>query len=202
MPVVAIDFETANEQRSSPCAIGLAWIENGEIIQVEHHYIRPIDMRFSGWNIAVHGIRPADVEDADEFPAVLSRLKSRIERATVIAHNASFDISVMRRTCELYRLPFPEFDYLCTVQVARNTWPDLPSGKLNAVCDFLGVAFKHHDAAQDAFACASVALAAVRETRASHVRDLPGKLGMVAGRLNATSYTTCSSPAARRGARN
>jgi DNA polymerase III epsilon subunit-like protein len=123
MPVVAIDFETANEQRSSPCAIGLAWIEDGRITEVEHHYVRPIDMRFSGWNIAVHGIRPADVEDADEFPAVLSRLRDRIERATVIAHNAAFDISVMRRTCELYNLPFPCFDYICTVQVAKNTWP-------------------------------------------------------------------------------
>lgn len=199
MPVVAIDFETANEQRSSPCAIGLAWIEDGAITQVEHHYIRPIDMRFSGWNIAVHGIRPGDVEDADEFPAVLSRLQPRIEQATVIAHNAAFDISVMRRTCELYGLSFPAFDYICTVQVARNTWPDLPSGKLNAVCDFLGVTFKHHDAAQDAFACASVALAAVRDTGAAHVRDLPAKLGMVAGRLNAASYTTCSSPRVRRG---
>jgi DNA polymerase-3 subunit epsilon len=198
MPVVAIDFETANEQRSSPCAIGLAWIEDGRITDVEHHYIRPIDMRFSGWNIAVHGIRPADVEDADEFPAVLSRLQGRIEQATVVAHNASFDISVMRRTCELYGLPFPRFDYICTVQVAKNTWPDLPSAKLNAVCDFLGVEFKHHDAAQDAFACGSVALAAVQETGISHIRDLPKTLGMVAGRLNADSYTTCSSPAVKR----
>jgi DNA polymerase-3 subunit epsilon len=188
MPVVAIDFETANEQRSSPCAIGLAWIEDGRITDVEHYYIRPIDMRFSGWNIAVHGIRPADVEDADEFPVVLSRLQDRIERATVIAHNASFDISVMRRTCELYGLAFPCFDYICTVQVA----------KLNAVCDFLGVEFKHHDAAQDAFACGSVALAAVEATRASHIRDLPDRLGMVAGRLTATGYTTCSSPGLRR----
>lgn len=198
MPVVAIDFETANEQRSSPCAIGLAWIEDGRITDVEHHYIRPIDMRFSGWNIAVHGIRPADVEDAEEFPGVLSKLQARIETATVIAHNASFDISVMRRTCELYGLPFPCFDYICTVQVAKNTWPDLGSAKLNAVCDFLGVEFKHHDAAQDAFACGSVALAAVQETGASHIRDLPNKLGMVAGRLNVDSYTTCSSPALKR----
>jgi DNA polymerase-3 subunit epsilon len=138
------------------------------------------------------------VEDAEEFPAVLSRLRDRIETATVIAHNAAFDISVMRRTCELYGLPFPCFDYICTVQVAKNTWPDLSSAKLNAVCDFLGVEFKHHDAAQDAFACGSVALAAVRETGASHIRDLPGKLGMVAGRLNVDSYTTCSSPTLKR----
>ena len=198
MPVVAIDFETANEQRSSPCAIGLAWIEDGRITEVEHHYIRPIDMRFSGWNIAVHGIKPADVEDAEEFPAVLARLQARIEAATVIAHNAAFDISVMRRTCELYGLPFPCFDYICTVQVAKNTWPRLPSAKLDAVCDFLGVDFRHHDAAQDAYACGSVALAAVEVARASHIRELPDRLGMVAGRLTATGYTTCSSPGLKR----
>jgi DNA polymerase-3 subunit epsilon len=194
LPVVAIDFETANEQRASPCAIGLAWIENGRITDVEHHYIRPIDMRFSSRNTAIHGISADDVRDAEEFPAVLQRLKARIERATVIAHNAAFDMSVMRRTCELYAMPYPEFDYICTVQVAKNTWPELENAKLNNVCKFLGIDFKHHDAAQDAFACGSVALAAVEHTGLGHIRDLPEKLGMMAGRLNAASYTTCSSP--------
>ena len=31
MKVIALDFETANEQRSSPCSIGLAWIEDGQV---------------------------------------------------------------------------------------------------------------------------------------------------------------------------
>jgi len=34
MKVVAIDFETANEQRASPCSIGLAWIEDGDVARI------------------------------------------------------------------------------------------------------------------------------------------------------------------------
>lgn len=87
MHAVAIDFETANEQRASPCSIGLAWINDGVIESVEHHYIRPPGMRFASFNIAFHGIGPEQVEDAEEFPAVLAAIAPRLEGRTVLAHN-------------------------------------------------------------------------------------------------------------------
>ncbi|WP_172262562.1 exonuclease domain-containing protein [Caulobacter sp. RHG1] len=189
MKVIALDFETANEQRSSPCSIGLAWIEDGEVARIEHHWIRPPGNRFARFNIGFHGITPQHVEDADEWPDVLERLRPELEGALVLAHNASFDISVIRRTCEHYGVAPPSFDYLCTVQVARGVWPDLPSHKLNVVCGHLDVDFKHHDAAGDAYACGRVALAATSLNSLSHVRDLPGSLGMTVGRLQPDGYT-------------
>ena len=69
--IIAIDFETANEQRASACSIGLAWIEDGEVTRVEERLIRPSEMRFSGFNISIHGITPDDVVDEPEFPEVL-----------------------------------------------------------------------------------------------------------------------------------
>lgn len=191
MPVVAIDFETANEQRASPCSIGLAWIENNQVANVEHHFIRPMDMRFSSWNVAIHGIHPDDVMGAEEFPEVLDRLRSRLRGATVLAHNASFDISVLRRTCELYDVLCPDIEYICTVQVARSVWPELPTAKLPDVCDFLSIDLKHHDAAEDARACAMVALAAAREAQVPHIRDLPARIGMSLGRLSQTDHWPC-----------
>lgn len=101
MRVAAIDFETANEQRSSPCAIGVAWLEDGVLTDVTTHLIRPHDMRFSGFNISIHGIRPDDVQDAPEFPEIFHQLASRLQGATVIAHNAAFDMSVLRSTCDV-----------------------------------------------------------------------------------------------------
>jgi len=189
MKVIALDFETANEQRSSPCSIGLAWIEDGEVARIEHHYIRPPGNRFASFNMAFHGIRPEHVADADEWPDVLERLRPELEGALVLAHNASFDISVIRRTSEHYGVRPPGFDYTCTVQVARSVWPDLPSHKLNVVCGHLGVDFAHHDAAADAYACGRVALAAASLNAVSHVRDLPGRLGMTLGRLDPDGYT-------------
>lgn len=188
MRVVALDFETANEARSSPCSIGLAWIADGEVTRIEHHYIRPPGNRFASFNMAFHGIRPEHVADADEWPEVLERLRPELEGALVLAHNASFDVSVIRRTCEHYDVPAPGFDYLCTVQVARGVWPDLPSHKLNVVCGHLSVDFKHHDAAGDAYACGQVALAAMALNGVAHARDLPGRLGMTLGRLDHDGY--------------
>lgn len=189
MKVIALDFETANEQRASPCSIGLAWIEDGQVARIEHHYIRPPGNRFARFNIAFHGIGPELVEDADEWPDVLERLRPELDGALVLAHNASFDVSVIRRTCEHYGVRAPGFDYLCTVQVARGVWPELSSHKLNVVCGHLGVDFKHHDAAGDAYACGHVALAAASLNGVSHVRDLPGRLGMTLGRLDHDGYT-------------
>ena len=189
MKVIAIDFETANETRASPCSMGLAWIEDGEMARIEHHYIRPPGMRFAAFNMAFHGIRPEHVEDADEFPSLLDRLRPELEGALILAHNASFDISVIRRTCEHYGVRAPSFNYLCTVQVARGVWPELSSHKLNVVCGHLSVDFAHHDAAADAYACGRVALAATALNSLAHVRDLPGSLGMTPGRLHPDGYT-------------
>lgn len=198
MKIVAIDFETANETRASPCSMGLAWIEDGAVARVEHHYIRPWDMRFAPFNIAFHGIGPTHVEEAEEFPDVLDRLRETLDGALVLAHNAAFDISVIRRTCEHYGVATPRFDYMCTVQVARSVWPDLPSHKLNMVCRRLGVSFKHHDAAADAYACGEVALAAVVQTGACGVHDLPRAIGLTLGRLRHDGYAPSRIAAARR----
>lgn len=197
MRAVAIDFETANEQRASPCSIGLAWIDDGVITSVEHHYIRPPGMRFASFNVAFHGIGSEQVRDAEEFPAVLAMLAPRLSGRTVLAHNASFDISVVRNTCDVYGLPYPEFDYLCTVKLARQSWPDLNSGRLNDICDYLGIKFKHHDAGEDAYACASLAIKALKAAGATSFQSLADLNNMTLGRLNSDSYWPCSSPTAR-----
>lgn len=191
MPVVAIDFETANEQRASPCSIGLAWIDDGRVVDVEHHYIRPIDMRFAARNIGVHGIHPEEVQDAEEFPEVLDRLRPRLAGTMVMMHSASFDISVIKQTCGLYGIPCPDLKYICTVEVARSVWPGLPDAKLPTLCNHLAIDLKHHDAGADARACAMIALAAACEVQVNRIQDLPDKIGMSVGRLSATLHRSC-----------
>tara|TARA_R110001606_G_scaffold71247_9_gene163273 strand:- start:25 stop:912 length:888 start_codon:yes stop_codon:yes gene_type:complete len=195
MQAVAIDFETANEKRASPCSIGLAWINNGIIEAVEHHYIRPPGMRFSSFNVAFHGIGPDQVRNADEFPDVLALLAPRLAGRVVLAHNASFDVSVVRNTCDHYGLSYPAFDYLCTVNVARAVWPDLPTAKLNDVCHHLGIEFRHHDAAEDARACASVAISAAQIVNATCFPSMAAATGISMGQLRHGDYSPCSSAA-------
>ncbi|MDH4988775.1 3'-5' exonuclease [Aminobacter anthyllidis] len=192
MRAIAIDFETANEQRSSPCSVGLAWIEDGAVIRVEERLIRPKDMRFSRFNIAVHGIRPADVEDAAEFPEVMEEFEDDLGDTLVIAHNAAFDMSVMRASYQLYGIPCPDIDYICTLKMAKMVWQELASHRLNEVSRHIDFSFKHHNAAEDAHACGEVALAAARKLNVNALRELPIKLDMTMGRLHPGGYSPCS----------
>ncbi|MEG1452957.1 exonuclease domain-containing protein [Brevundimonas sp.] len=195
MRAVAIDFETANEQRASACSIGLAWIEDGRVTDRETHLIRPPEMRFAPVNIRIHGITPDMVEDAPEFPDVLASLRERIDGCDmVLAHNAGFDMSVVRASCDAYTLSYPEFDYLCTVKVAQKVWRDLGTARLNALGDHLGIAFKHHDAGEDAFVCAQIALEAMRLSQVATLHDLAKATQVGVGRMNATGYAACSAP--------
>lgn len=177
MRFAAIDFETANYKRSSPCALGVVWIEDGEVAAREVHYIRPPGMDFHPFHVGIHGITPDHVKDADEFPALFGRLAPRLEGSIVIAHNAAFDMSVIAATCDYYGLVYPCFDYYCTVDIARSVWPDFESHKLNVVCQHLNIAFDHHDAGHDAYACAMVAVAAARAIQAKSFAGLTQALG-------------------------
>jgi DNA polymerase-3 subunit epsilon len=192
LKTIAIDFETANEQRGSACSVGLAWIEDGRVVRVEERLIRPRGMRFSSFNIAIHGIRPEHVEDAGEFPEVMDEFIDDFRGATMIAHNAAFDFSVWRACLDTYSVGYPELSYLCSVKMARHVWPQLISHKLNVLAQHLGLTFAHHNAAEDAAICAEASLAIARSLGAAHVRDIPVAIGMKVGRLFSGGYAPCT----------
>ncbi len=192
MKTIAIDFETANEQRGSACSVGLAWIEDGRVVRVEERLIRPKEMRFSSFNIAVHGIRPEHVEDAGEFPEVMDEFVDDFADATMIAHNAAFDFSVWRASLDLYRQSYPALSYLCSVKMAKSVWPHLTSHRLNVLAAYLGLTFAHHRAGEDALICAEATLAIARTVGAVHPRDIATRIGMTEGRLFAGGYTPCT----------
>lgn len=199
MNFTVIDFETANSSRASACALGMVKVENGKIVDKNAWLIKPRPYRFSGMNIAIHGIRPEDVADAPEFDTLYSEVfKAQLEGQLVIAHNASFDMSVLRKSLELYDIEFPHFDYLCTVKLAQKTWPSLPNHKLNTMSDFLFFNFKHHDALDDCLACANVLLKACEKEGVSSPLDLSGSLGVQVGKVYPGGYKACSSSGVRR----
>lgn len=67
------------------------------------------------------------------------KLKPYLDHKTVIAHNAGFDVGALCATLEHFNIPFPTFDYLCTVKLSQKAYPELPSHKLNNLCDALGI---------------------------------------------------------------
>jgi DNA polymerase-3 subunit epsilon len=192
LKTIAIDFETANEERSSACAIGLAWIENDKITRREHRLIRPKELRFSDRNILVHGIRPHDVENKPEFPDVIAEFLPEISGSLVFAHNAEFDVGVLCATLQAYEQPIPEFNFICTMKISSCLWPYFPSASLDTVADRLGIQFRHHDAQQDAYACAQIALIAAKLVGVSNVCDIAEKVSLQVGQVRTASVVQCS----------
>jgi len=186
---IALDFETANEQRASVCAVGVARVFDGKVVERRSWLVRPPAMRFNGINISIHGITAEDVVDAPLFDELWSEIKPILTSGTVIAHNAGFDMSVLRHTLEVYGIPFPPIRYLCTVTLARAAWPALPNHKLNTVSAHLGLSLNHHDAEQDAVACAGVSLHCCRQYGVETIDDLAEKLGIRHGALHKSGYT-------------
>ncbi|MBE6055374.1 exonuclease domain-containing protein, partial [Clostridium sp.] len=158
MNFVAIDFETANEKRNSPCSIGIVVVKDGEIIEKVHYLIKPKEMRFMPINIGIHGIRPHMVQDELEFDKIWEKIKGYFNNNLVIAHNASFDMSVLRSTLELYNIKMPSFEYICTMKLSKNFYSNIDNARLNTVNNFLGYKFQHHDALADAMACSNILL--------------------------------------------
>lgn len=193
MNFTAIDFETANEKRSSPCSVGITVVENGQITGEHYFLIRPKEMRFVPMNIMIHGITPDQVEDEEEFDAVFEKMRPFLENRLVIAHNASFDMSVLRNTLDLYEIPYPSFDYCCTMVMARHFYPYLENAKLNTVNAHLGYTFSHHQALADASACANVLLEIAKELGTTDISEIAKATGIGIGHIYPGGYTAAKS---------
>lgn len=192
MRFVAIDFETANEKRSSPCSIGIVVVNNGQVIERVYYLIKPKEMRFMPINIGIHGIRPAMVKNELEFDEVWERIKAYFNDTLVVAHNAAFDISVLRNTLQLYNIDMPSFRYICTMKLSRNFYCGLENVKLNTVNKFLGYEFNHHDALADALACANILMKISEELNTNDINYISKVVGVTLGNVNNEGYKASS----------
>jgi DNA polymerase III subunit epsilon len=192
MNFIAIDFETANAKRSSACALGLVIVRDGVIVEKLFWLIRPPELYFNPFNTYIHGITEKDVINKPEFDQLWVDLQDYFEGQTLVAHNASFDLSVLRNILDIYKIPYPTLHYFCTVGIAQNVWPDLPNHRLNSVAQHLGLKFKHHDALEDAFVAAEIVKNACLELNVPSLEELSKKLQLTKGCLFPGGYRSGS----------
>lgn len=182
-PWVAIDFETASRERASACALGIAVISGGVITEERSWLIQPPGNYFEPMNTRIHGIDADMVWQEPEFDEAWAEIEPYLQGAVLLAHNAPFDIAVLRASLERHGLQAPEAEYHCTVSMARKVWPRLINHQLPTVCEHCGIELFHHDAASDAAACARIAMRCRRESGAPDLDALAVSLGLRAGRL-------------------
>lgn len=156
----AIDFETANQCRSSVCSVGVVIVREGEIVDRFYSLIYPYPDYFTFWTTQVHGLTMDDVEGAPPFPDVWKQIAPKVEGLPMVAHNSSFDESCLKAVFDEYGMAYPDYQFLCTCRAARRQLRDtLPDHQLHTVAAYCGYDLKnHHHALADAEACAAIAL--------------------------------------------
>ena len=192
MNFIAIDFETANSNRNSACEIGLVKVVNSKIIEEKSFLIKPNPNEFDYFNTLVHGINENDVKNSPNFEEVYVSLKNDFEEFPIIAHNASFDISVLRHSLNQFGITFPTTKYSCTYQMSRQHFTDFISHKLNEIAMKLDIPLEHHRALSDAKACALIALKIFEEKEIKNFEEIESKFKLKLGKLFKDGYKPSS----------
>lgn len=172
MDFIALDFETANSSRDSVCAIGLVEYKEGRLVREYYRLVKPRRNYFASINVSIHGITKEDVKDAPEFDELWNEeIRSLVEGKFLIAHNAKFDMGVLRAVLDQYRIPYPMLAYNCTLNISRKTW-SLPRYNLKSLSDHLGIKLNHHQALDDAKASAQIFIKAADRLNALNVKQV------------------------------
>ena len=154
----AIDFETANNERTSVCSVGLVVIRNGKIADRFYSLIHPEPDYYTYWNTRVHGLTQADTNHAPIFPEVWRKVEPLIVDLPLVAHNKAFDESCLKAVFHCYQMDYPDYSFYCTLALSRRVWPQ-GHHNLDIIAARCGYDLtNHHHALADAEACAAIAL--------------------------------------------
>lgn len=156
----AIDFETANEQPSSVCSVGVVIVRGGEVTESFYSLIRPEPEYYRWFCSQVHGLGPEDTENAPVFPQVWERVVPLVEGLPLVAHNSRFDEGCLKAAFRLYGMDYPDYEFRDTLAASRRHFGrTLPNHQLQTVAAACGFDLRnHHHALADAEACARIAL--------------------------------------------
>lgn len=186
----AIDFETANSERGSVCAVGLVKVSDGAITDRYSTLIQPPEgiNYFHPINISKHGITADDIADAPSWSQVLPEIMAFAGEDILVAHNAGFDLGALRQACDWTGLEYPELKYMCTLVMSRAAY-NFPVHRLNWLVHELGLdPFEHHDAVQDAHACAQICLDIAARTESATMEELAGATATVMGTISSEGW--------------
>ena len=192
MEFVAIDFETANRNSDSACSIGLVTFKDGKIVDEYYKLIRPKNLYFHPDNIKVHGLTEEMVADEPTLLEIWEEILPRLQGKQVVAHFAKFDMGVLKGSLASWKLPLPEFDFICSWMLSKKALPHLESFGLKSVAESVGFKFQHHHALEDARACATAVAQIMKQCGAQDFEQLAGHYNLELGRMWRGGVRQCS----------
>ena len=187
---VCLDFETANQSLTSACSIGLVGVVKDNVIFEKHYLINP-EEEFQLQNIYIHKITPEMVKDSPKFYEIWDEIKELINDSVVVAHNAIFDVMVLKSVLLKYNLEFPKISIACTLLLSRIAFTEIPNHKLNTISSYLQVGHNHHNALSDSYICYEIIKRCKRMYQVYDIYDLYEINNLALGYLDQKSYRPC-----------
>ncbi|MEU4360484.1 exonuclease domain-containing protein [Promicromonospora sp. NPDC023987] len=157
----AIDFETANPNKASVCAVGVARVRDGQVVETLGTLVRPPTGydEFGYYNVRAHGIQAQHVASAPSWRSVHATIVDFIGADPIVAYNVPADRAVFEKASAAYQLAAPRNAWVDALRLARRHLV-LPKYSLPQVTSALGLpSFTHHDALADTIAAAHVTVA-------------------------------------------
>ena len=158
---IVFDVETPNRYNDYMSAVGITVVEDGRITG---EYYTPVDPEtfFDPFNTRLTGLDADAVRGAPAFPELWTRIGPLFESGILAAHNAVFDLGVLKKCLRDYGIPWRRYvRYLCTVQMGRRLLPGT-GHRLDEMCRYYGICLDHHHAGSDSRACAEILLRYLR----------------------------------------
>ena len=165
-PIVVLDFESTglNTSRARIIEVGAVKLVEGTVTETFQQLVDPEEPLPSKIT-EITGITDANLQGQPTAATVLPELLRFIGDDPVAAHNAAFDVNLLRSELKRLNLSW-KGPVLDTLTYARKLYPKLKSFRLGALCKHLGVSLKNaHRAVHDAAATAQCLARMFEETR-------------------------------------
>ena len=161
MNFVVIDVETANENSSSICQVGLARFSQGKLVHPWGTLINPQDS-FRPFNVQLHGIKPGAVAHSPTWIEVQRELRTQFEDRILVSHTY-FDRAAVNEANGRFGVDqIPVAAWIDTCRVARQACPHLQNHKLTSLAMNFGIVYGAHDAIEDARCAGEILILAAR----------------------------------------
>jgi DNA polymerase III epsilon subunit family exonuclease len=179
---VVFDTETTgfSFEKDRIVEIGAVKIRNGQIIEERDWLIHPqrsIPKRVTN----VHGITDAMVKDKPHFADVYAEFQTFVGDAILIAHNARFDIGMVRAEVERSGLTQPSNVVIDSLKLFRTWYPEATSHKLGQLAAYVGITGEgfHRGDADSRFAAMILFDGLTRHPKCDNLRKLLAASGGV-----------------------
>ena len=152
-PYVVFDIETTglSAEKNKIIEIGAVKVIDGKIVEKFSQFVNPkVPIPFEIEQLT--SIKDEMVMDAPTIEEVLPRFMEFCKDAVMVAHNADFDMSFIKKNCDLQNITY-DFTIADTVALARFLMPQLNRYKLDTIAKALNVSLENHHRAVDDAGC-------------------------------------------------